>query len=76
MGYGLYFKYTFDRNVILACLYVDGIQLTRSYSFVINKFKKVLMNVFYMTDFRNMVYFLGMKILCSIKGNHYAPTKV
>ena len=64
----MYVQHTSDGNVILVCLYVDDILLTGSCTSEINKFKKVLMNAFDMTDLGNMVYFLGMEILHSEKG--------
>ncbi|XP_050876333.1 uncharacterized mitochondrial protein AtMg00810-like [Lathyrus oleraceus] len=54
--------------MIMLCLYVDDIFLTGSGSVEIVKFKKVLMNEFKMSDLRNKVYFLGMKIMYSEMG--------
>ena len=45
------------------CFYVDDILLTGNCSDEIDKFEKVLMNEFKMTDIGNMVYFLGMEIM-------------
>jgi hypothetical protein len=67
MEYGVYVQHTSDSNMILVCLYVDDIMLSRSCSYEITKFKKVLMNEFEMTDIGNMTYFLGMKIMYSEK---------
>ncbi|XP_050918889.1 uncharacterized mitochondrial protein AtMg00810-like [Lathyrus oleraceus] len=53
--------------MILVCLYVDDIFLTRSCSEEIIKFKKVLMNEFEITDLGNMIYFQGMEIVYSEK---------
>lgn len=55
MEYGLYVQHTSNVNVIMVCLYVDDVLLTRSCTSEINKFKKVLMNAFDMTDLGNMV---------------------
>ncbi|XP_050874954.1 uncharacterized mitochondrial protein AtMg00810-like [Lathyrus oleraceus] len=68
MEYGVYMQHTSDGNVIQVCLYVGDILLTWSCTFEINKFKKVLMNEFDMTDLGSMVYFLWMEILHSEKG--------
>ncbi|XP_050895671.1 uncharacterized mitochondrial protein AtMg00810-like [Lathyrus oleraceus] len=68
MEYGVYVQHSFDGNVIQVCLYVDEILLTGSCTYDINKFKKVLMNAFDMTDLENMVYFTGMEILHYEKG--------
>lgn len=68
MEYGVYVQQTFDGNVILVCLYVDDILLTRSYTSEVNKFKKVLMNAFDMTNLGNMVYFLGIGFFHPEKG--------
>lgn len=68
MEYGMYVHHTFDGNVIMACLYVDDILLTVNYTSEINKFKKMSIKTFDMSDLKNMIYFLGMKILHSEKG--------
>lgn len=59
MEYGVYVQHTSDGNVILVCLYVDDILMTGSCTLEINKFKKVLMNAFDMTNLGN-IYFIGM----------------
>lgn len=68
MEYGVYVQHTSEGNVILVCLYLDDILLTRSYTYEINKFKKVLMHTFDMTGLGNMVYFLGIEIFQYEKG--------
>ena len=68
MEYGMYVQHTSNGNVILVCLYVYDILLTRGYTYEINKFKKVLMNAFDITDLGNMVYFPGMGIFHYDKG--------
>ncbi|XP_050878775.1 uncharacterized mitochondrial protein AtMg00810-like [Lathyrus oleraceus] len=62
MEYGIYVQHTSEGNMIMACLYVNDILLIESYEHEITKFKKELMNEFQMTDLRNMVYFLWMKL--------------
>lgn len=68
MVYGVYVQHTSNGNVILVCLYVYDTLLTGSCTSLINKFKKVLMSAFDMTDLVNMVYFLRMEILHYDKG--------
>ncbi|XP_050915669.1 uncharacterized mitochondrial protein AtMg00810-like [Lathyrus oleraceus] len=68
MEYGVYLQHTSEGSVILVCLYMDGILLIGSCTSEVNKFKKVMMNAFDMTDLGNIVYYLGMKILHSEKG--------
>ncbi|XP_050895365.1 uncharacterized protein LOC127101984 [Lathyrus oleraceus] len=68
MEYGVYIQHTSEGGMILVCLYVDDVLLTRSCSDEIMKFKKVLMNEFEMTGMGNMIYFIGMEILYSKKG--------
>lgn len=51
MEYGFYVKHTSDGNVIRVCLYVDDILIIKCYNAKINKFEKVLMNAFNMSDF-------------------------
>lgn len=68
MEYVMDVQHTSDGNVIIVCLYVDDILMTWSCTSERNKFKKVLMNEFDMTDLENMVYFLGMEIFHYEKG--------
>ncbi|XP_050918342.1 uncharacterized mitochondrial protein AtMg00810-like [Lathyrus oleraceus] len=68
MEYGVYAQHNFEGNMIMVCLYVDDILLTRSCEHEIAKLKKVLMNEFEITNLRNMTYFLGMKFIYSEKG--------
>lgn len=63
MEYGVCMQHTSNGNMIMVCLYVDYILLAVNCSSEINKFKKVLMNTFDMSDLGNMVYFLGMEII-------------
>lgn len=62
----MYVQHTSKGNVILACLYVDDILLTRSCTSEINKFMEVRMNAFDMSDLGNT--FLGVNILHYEKG--------
>lgn len=55
MEYGVYVQHNSNGNVILVCIYVDNILLTRRCISQINKFKKVLMNAFDISDLGNMV---------------------
>lgn len=66
--YDMYVSYTSNCNVILVCHCVDDILLIGSCTSEINKFKKVLMNAFDMTNLGNNVYFLGIEILHYEKG--------
>lgn len=68
MEYGVYVHHIYNGNVILVCLYVDDILLTECCTSEMNKFKKVMMNVFDMNDLGNMVYFLGVDIFHYEKG--------
>ena len=61
MEYGVYVQHTSEDNMILVCMYVDDILLTRSSEQKIVEFKKVLMNAFEMTDLGKMSFFLGME---------------
>lgn len=54
--------------MIQVCLYVDDILLTWSCISKMNKFMKVLMHEFEITNLRNMVYFIGMEIFHFEKG--------
>lgn len=64
----MYVHNTFERNIIMMCLYVDDIFLTGSCISAMKKFKKVMMTAFEMTNLGSMVYFLGINILHSEKG--------
>lgn len=68
MKYGVYVQHTSNGNMIMMSLYVDSILFIGSCISEINKFKKMLMNVFEMTDLGNMIYFLRMEVLHTEKG--------
>lgn len=59
--YVVYMEHTYDGNVILVCLCVDDILMAGSCTSEINKFKRLLMNVFDMNNLGNMAYFLGWR---------------
>ncbi|XP_050919433.1 uncharacterized mitochondrial protein AtMg00810-like [Lathyrus oleraceus] len=68
MEYDVYVQHTYEGNMIMTCLNVDCILLTRSSERVIAKFKKMLMNEFEIIDLVKMTYFLRMEFMYYEKG--------
>jgi len=73
--FGVYVKIENSANLLIVCLYIDDLLLTRSDQADIIKFKEKMKSAFEMTNLRTLTYFLGLKfvqrkdgIVC-IKGN-------
>ncbi|KAG8489528.1 hypothetical protein CXB51_017560 [Gossypium anomalum] len=58
----LYVKKSKDETLLIVSIYVDDLLVTGSKDVLVNEFKAQMQEVFDMTNFRVMTYFLGMEV--------------
>lgn len=61
--YGLYAKYKQGEILLLVCLYMDNLLITRKSQLQIEELKSTMKSKFEMTDLGNLSYFLSMMFL-------------
>lgn len=66
--YGIYVKAKIDVDLILICLYVDDLLITRSDQKEVEEFKLRMKSEFDMTDLGELSYFIGMEFVQTKKG--------
>ncbi|XP_047155510.1 uncharacterized mitochondrial protein AtMg00810-like [Vigna umbellata] len=66
--HGVYVKGDFVKELIIICLYVDDLLVTRSNPRFIDEFKKIMEAKFEMTDLGNLSYFLGIEFIHTTNG--------
>ena len=59
----LYVIRVLDKGIIMLCLYVDDLLITRSNEKLIHEFKKDMKKEFEMTDLGLLTYFLGIQFM-------------
>lgn len=60
--YILFFKKEED-NILIVSLYVDDLIYIGNLVIMLERFKKLMMNEFFMIDFGGMKYFLGVEVI-------------
>jgi len=55
-------------KILIVCLYVDDLIITKNYTLMFNNFKRSMMDDFEMTDLGKMRYFLGIEVVQSSTG--------
>lgn len=72
----LFIKVGKEGKILIVCLYVDDLIFTGNDETVFVKFKKSMMQEFYMTDLGKMRYFLGIEVVQESEGFFYMPKEV